>query len=332
MAEIRNLKDPQTGVTIYPITKANCVYDENGVNILEGNVYQFANSEYENSINLFDTYAKSGAITDGGITYTQNSDGTITMNGTSTEERWEEIGYAFQNWTETRGSKLFPLEKGKNYTLGVVKVSGSYSGTINVMMQKTNSTNSKVARIGEPHTFNDGDGIYRMWINAKSGVSCSNLKIGIMVVEGSEFPSIYFPYVDGETIHNKNLRPILLWKNGSPTSSFTPKTINLAQSMYNFRFTYICYTALYNSTDQPYLWVKIDNIDKNITYQQYYSIWGCFSATSENYIVARGITKPTYGDGKSLSIGDCFKGNGNATKGSVDNMRCIPIAIYGGDY
>lgn len=35
MAEIRNLKDPQTGVTIYPVTKANCVYDENGKNINE---------------------------------------------------------------------------------------------------------------------------------------------------------------------------------------------------------------------------------------------------------------------------------------------------------
>ena len=316
MAKTITLKDPVTREPQYPVTTASNVYDENG-NAIPSRLptieaREFLVKEYENSLNLFDTYAKSGSFSAKSITYTANSDGTITMNGTSTSEAWVEIAYAFKEDTESRTSRLFSLEKGKTYTFGIIQISGSYSGDINIIMQHTSSTNTGSIQIGNPKVFNDGDGIYRMWINAKSGVSCSNLKIGVMVVEGSELPSKYYPYVNGAIVHQKNLDGVLLWQNGTPSNQISTLTISVSNLSY-FSKIRIVYSTYVNYTG------KIDEFDLK---------YGSSKISQLQATGGSGNTKAQRNMTFDLS-NSTIKFEEAKANGGTDNGFLIPLAIYG---
>jgi hypothetical protein len=317
MAKTITLKDPVTREPQYPVTTASNVYDENGNTIPSRlptiEAREFIEKEYENSLNLFDTYAKSGSVSAGGITYTQNSDGTITLNGTSTSEKWVEIAYAFKEDTESRSVKLFSFEKGKTYTFGIVQVSGSYSGDINIIMQHTSSTNTGSIQIGNPKTFNDGDGIYRMWINAKSGVSCYNLKIGIMVVEGSQLPNTYYPYVHGAIVHQKDVEGVLLWQNGSPTSNFSYQYVSIPSlnNYYHIRIGYMPTTTDTNGLHYMDVYLR------NRTQSMIYLSFGTNATNTWNRSIQ------FFPIENRIFVSDGYK------VATTSNNSCIPVEIYG---
>lgn len=103
MAEIRNLKDPQTGVTIYPITKANCVYDENGNNISDVTLSPTLKNFVDNLANYTSSEVAIGTWINGktiyrtyyNITVSANSTATVDLSGLGYTKVWLDFGASF---------------------------------------------------------------------------------------------------------------------------------------------------------------------------------------------------------------------------------------------
>lgn len=140
---------------------------------------------------------------------------------------------------------------------------------------------------------------------------------------GNAIPTIYATKTELSNYANKeSVDGVLLWQNGSPNSSFAYQTITTADTS-QYRFIDIYYKPLYYNEPQTVL-VHRYVVSSRIEIDMH--LFASFANDGEHYTSTRQISRQS---ATSIMIGDAYKANGNTTKGSVDNTRCIPIAIYG---
>lgn len=140
--------------------------------------------------NLLDNI--TGTTTISGVTFTQNLDGSVTVNGTNLSS--STIYYNIVS----RGSGRLNLNTGR-YTL-----SGCVGGNDNVFIQLDNGTTFSSRCINEPISFNITDsGIYGVFLVVRKNTTVDNLTFYPQLESGSKFTS-YSPYY-GYTISYDNI-------------------------------------------------------------------------------------------------------------------------------
>lgn len=203
----------------------------------------------------------SSTITTNGITFTKNSDGSITINGTSTSRA---DLYIFGGSTDN--GNYLKIKKGtysfdrRNLTDGKIFVAfrEKTAGT----KYETLTNNGAIETMATQDCY-----IWGVMLGVESGNTINNLTIYPMLNEGNTLLP-YEPYVtpsinvDGEEIYSK---PVVLWTNSNTTSNFVGQTITLSDSLDNYSFYEI---SFYNSTSntQAYSTSKIKNNMKTTLY------------------------------------------------------------------
>ena len=143
-------------------------------------------------------------------------------------------------------------------------------------------------------------------------------KTNVMLNKGPEALP-YQPY-NGPIIHEKDITPVLLWKNGSPNAEFAEQTININGTLDNYEYITIVYKQLKGSGSQPVLH-KFKNLkaygndyNTNISY--------CAGTTTQS-IRTRYFAFPT---ATTITVGAGYVGNG------LNNSAIVPYEIYGSKY
>lgn len=156
--------------------------------------------EYEINLgkNIFKPYATSGSFVYNGVTTTMNSDGTVTLNGTATGDGWPELIYTFGSNTSVRNTPY--LSANGMYTATIRLVSGTYSkGTssydatwITVCKSDLSGTGG-IPVSGGSVVVAGVNGIYRSWINYRTGNTFNNARFALQFEKGSE-ATAWAPY------------------------------------------------------------------------------------------------------------------------------------------
>ena len=136
--------------------------------------------------NLLKTYANSGSITAKGVTITQNSDGTLTLNGTCTGDVWAEIISGFKNTTDYKNEYAINLDPQKQYTLKLSKISGNATASMYLgVALDIGEVSAKNVGVGKVTTFTNSKGISRGFLRLYANDTFNNLVIGLQLVEGT---------------------------------------------------------------------------------------------------------------------------------------------------
>lgn len=147
--------------------------------------------EYEINLgkNIFKPYATSGSFEYNGVTTTMNSDGTVTLNGTATGDGWPELIYTFGSNTSTKSTPYLPANG--MYTATIRQVSGTYSkGTSSydaawvVVCRSDNSGTGGIPVSGGSVVVAGVNGIYRSWINYRTGNTFNNARFALQFEKG----------------------------------------------------------------------------------------------------------------------------------------------------
>lgn len=166
---------------------------------------------YGKGKNLLKNTAKNQ--TSNGVTFTVNDDGSVTVNGTATDD----VDFWLTN--ERYGSTNAIIPPGE-YT-----ISGA-TGAVYLIFG--HGTNSK-------HTMNENtltrvldDGIAWCSLRVNKGDTVNNYVAYPMIRLASETDDTYEPYYKGlAELTDRGIE--LLWKNASPASDFTDQTITLSE-------------------------------------------------------------------------------------------------------
>lgn len=146
-----------------------------------------------------------------------------------------------------------------------------------------------------------------------SGITFNNCSIGYMLTDSSHA----YPYQEynGKTLHQKDIEPILLWQNGSPTSELLDNTeLTLAQSIDNFKYLVICFKHYASSSNtENVAKIKI-GADGSFAF---------ISSVAFDGNVSRKIN--FLSNRLKLKVTDAF----NSAGSSYNTRSAIPIAIYG---
>ena len=137
----------------------------------------------------------------------------------------------------------------------------------------------------------------------------------IMLNSGSHSYPYEPPY--GAIVREKDIEPVLLWENSSPTSDFAAQAITLNQSVANFKYVVIAYKNLKNNT--------------GITYQKYESgTRTCIVAS--NYMDSSTFVSMSrefaFNGTTTVNVSVCYTQK-DTTTSSNDTSYAVPIAIYG---
>lgn len=155
-----------------------------------------------------------------GITYTKNSDGTITANGT-----------ASANASITLGK--IKTDSSKSYSLSGCPSGGSQS----TYTMYISGANPAINDFGSGVAINNKEFDNNLIFVVFSGKTVSNMVIKPMLNEGTTILD-YEPYVkpsivvDNDTIYQE---PVVLWQNSSTTSNFVGQQITLNDSLANYK-------------------------------------------------------------------------------------------------
>lgn len=150
-----------------------------------------AEQEYEINLgkNIFKPYATSGSFVYNGVTTTMNSDGTVTLNGTATGDGWPELIYTFGSNTSVRSTPY--LQASGMYTATIRLVSGTYSkGTSNydaawlTVCKSDLSGTGGIPVSGGSVVVAGVNGIYRSWINYRTGNTFNNARFTLQFEKG----------------------------------------------------------------------------------------------------------------------------------------------------
>lgn len=156
--------------------------------------YQSQSQEINLGKNLLPISHSSATATVANITATSNDDGTITLDGTGSENGWLEFVYAFKNGTTQQSTPTIRLDALRTYTLSSTILSGTVSGTPLVVIQKDATSATTVSNLGASVSFTGSDGIYRGFVRVSSGQVFNNAKIGIQLELGTQATS-YTPFI-----------------------------------------------------------------------------------------------------------------------------------------
>ena len=141
----------------------------------------------------------------------------------------------------------------------------------------------------------------------------------IMIVKGTTVPETFQEY-NGPIIHEKDITPVLLWKNGNPNAEFTEQTITLSESLNNYEYINILYKQVGSVDSEPVIY-KIKNLKKYGT--NYSSTLSWCGGTTTQSTNTRAMTIPT---NTSIKFGAGYRNN------SILNTIIVPYAIYGSNY
>lgn len=252
---------------------------------------------YGKGKNLLKNTAKSQTKT--GITFTINEDGSVTLNGTATNDCYFSIASGV-------------LLQSGNYIL-----SGCPSGgaTDRYILYAAPDTGSNSIDIGNGIAFStDGTNKYSISIRVTRGVTVAGLTFYPMIRLASETDDTYEPYYEGlKEVHNK-LSMELVYENADTSSEYEEVDIplncdvdhilvemKLSTTSTNYvsficeknKTTY-CAAAAYNPQVRT-VWFDKDTI--NFGYGRYYATFGSSVTTKDNtrmipyrvYILKEGV-------------------------------------------
>lgn len=123
-----------------------------------------------------------GTATTNGITFTDNGDGSITVDGTATETALLEITHSFQ------------VIKDGTYTIGKISNAANKTGVYAQLYYKENDNSYPTWNVSnQPVTLTMSKGInYSLQVVVNKGITVSNVTIYPMLNEGAAIP--YAPY------------------------------------------------------------------------------------------------------------------------------------------
>lgn len=254
---------------------------------------------FKKSKNLLKLNLITTATTYSGVTFTPNNDGTITLNGTATGSRWVDLSNmeissnSFNLGAVTNTTKSLT---NNNYTLSAKLTNGQ----VNVSFNSTNKMTS--CYLYENTTYNNA----------------------ILQIQFEKGPATtYEQYIEASINVDEELlyqKPVVLWTNPNPTSSFASQIITLGESIKNYKYYEILYKTYkdenigYNTGKIPVEWTT-----------NLYEVTNASDGGTRNRIRAMTINN-------SMQIGftSCSLIN---TKGDAytfpDNDRLIPYKILG---
>ena len=230
--------------------------------------------------------------------------------------------------TSSSGSNCYssfkenPFKPNTTYTLSWGSVTntgnailqiGIYDGEDIVLPTQVNS-NGSITFTTRANATTLNVAFYTKWIDNLGGYGTSTIN-DVMLVE----KTIKYPYQDwnGDIVHKKDIEPVLLWKNGSPNSSFNPDS---GQD----------YAEITVKDRTPYKYIKVfvslgagNNIFQIITLENITNGY-----ETQLFMIDDNATCWTrsfkFVDNTTIRIG---KGKNGSS--AVNNNRVVPKAIYG---
>lgn len=179
----------------------------------------FAESERQKSKNLFKVNNVAGySITKNGVTATINNDYTITLNGTCTTRTWWNLFNGINSGSTFSAdyAKLY-LDINKNYSYVLKQLSGSYSGTGEVLVVAFRQTDGSVAvsdkdvllsisNSGDTYINKAGiDYLNNGFFRTNEGFTYDNFTFGMMICEGKDSD---FQSWNGAIVHEKQIADV----------------------------------------------------------------------------------------------------------------------------
>ena len=250
----------------------------------------FVDTEYNKTLNLFNPYLEQ-STTYGSAVISDNGN-TITITGTYYCEF------------------LF----GTSLPAGTYSLSFTLPGTTantGIRLRYEDDTYSSMTSSGGSVTTSKN--VKGLMIYCASGTSTTVVYQNVMLNEGSTALP-YQPY-SGEVIHKKEIEPVLIWTNSSPSSSMSGNTeINLNQSLNNFKYIIVEYSITNSSASRFY---RKFRVKENIQINEVVAKW------ADTYSVIL-VSRPLYYTNETTYTSDsCY------SSGSSKNEYLIPQAIYG---
>ena len=140
------------------------------------------------------------SLTAHSVTITKTDENIYTLNGTSSNDAWIELGYAIKSGTEAQENYLFNLDNNKSYCASVIKqgtITNNTEKEVSVSLFDNSDIKSVTIRI--VNDVNSGiltsiQGITRVWIYIPSGVTFNNVTLKLQLEEGTEVTD-FEPYV-----------------------------------------------------------------------------------------------------------------------------------------
>lgn len=123
-------------------------------------------------------------VTDGGVTFIVNDDGTVSINGTATKD----LPYNLRSDNVPISSEMYS---------NCIQLSGSYSGTIQHRAFDSKYGNAVLGELGEARKLKSNIKYTIFRFTIYTGTVCNNLKLGFMV-STEEYVNTYEPYTSSE--------------------------------------------------------------------------------------------------------------------------------------
>ena len=143
--------------------------------------------------NLFKAH-EGTTITSANVQFTRNDDGTITLNGTSNNNGFVEILYAFQSGTNQQSNVYMPLDSSSTYTASLKQIDGTTTTTdIRFITQYDSTGNQQTIYINNSQIISNSNGLYRAYIRIPNGSTFTNLVLGVQIEKGNQ-PTTYEEY------------------------------------------------------------------------------------------------------------------------------------------
>ena len=256
---------------------------------------EFLKEEYEKSKNKFNI---NGEIRNNHATH-EISGNQITVTG---------MWYAYAK---------VDVKPNTDYYLSVTPVSHTFVS--NIAVYDDAITTSLCPKYN--NTFNTGNRnivTLVMYCGAGSGNEGTSVYKNIQLEEGTIGTS--YEEWNGKLIHEKDITPVLLWKNATPNAEFTEQTITLSESLNNYEYINILYKQVGSVDSEPVIH-KIKNLK---TYGTNYSstLSWCGGTTTQS-TNTRAMTIPT---DTSIKFGGGYRNN------AILNTIIVPYEIYGSNY
>ena len=142
-----------------------------------------------NGKNIFKVH-EGNTVSSVNVQFTRNSDGTITLNGTSNGVGYVEILYAFQNGTAQQTTPTILLDSSSPYKLSFLNLSGTTTSTDTRFVYQYNSTGDQATIYpNNSQTISNSNGLYRAYFRIPSGATFNNYTVGIQLETGSQATS-----------------------------------------------------------------------------------------------------------------------------------------------
>ena len=202
----------------------------------DGNLlYKLLEKEYYKTTNILTTPGIGKTMTKGGLDFTRNADGSITINGTSTvADR-----FYLLDFDDVDDESIVPLDENKTYRFSAHKISGSISGYVseeNYLNDIASSgitlnfdgsyTSGSTIAIGKYFNISSRTEITAIYISFIKDYTYDNFTIGMRLEEVPDTTKTFL-YGQGPIVHQKELEESLSLKvNITDITNFITKDVD----------------------------------------------------------------------------------------------------------